>query len=76
MVGFELLSKLNWRKTEPLNHQGNVTSAVHCIAAPYPNPIAVVTVLAYNKHKSMALLLPFPDRGYKKYWVALSALWV
>lgn len=53
-----------------------MTCAVHCVAAPYPNPIAVVTVPAYNKHKSMALLLPFPDRGYKKFWVALSALWV
>lgn len=48
-VGF-VVSKLSWQKTEPLNHQGNVTSAVL-----YPNPIAVVTVLEYNKHKSVAL---------------------
>lgn len=42
-----------------------MTSAVYCIAAPYPNPIAVVTVLAYNKPDSMTLLLPFPDSDCK-----------
>lgn len=55
------VSKLSWQKTEPLNHQGNVTSPMQCSCVSYSHS----SCYSAGVNISLWLSLPFPDSDRK-----------